>query len=151
MLDPAAETYRSAAAQVASDRGVAQPAPQVRQVVWADLDGDGTTEVVVVAEQRASSDPTLIVPGDWSVILERRVVGGAVETVVLDWDLWDGTSDAVPLAVERYQVAAVADLNGDGLLEVAVTVRFWESVATTVWATATDGRLGEVLSAACGA
>jgi hypothetical protein len=151
VLDPTAVTYRSAAAQVASDRGIAQPAPEVRQVVRADLDGDGTTEVVVVADQSASSDPTLIQPGDWSVIFERRVVGGAVETVVLDWDVWDGTSDAVPPAVERYHVTAVADLNGDGRLEVAVTARFWESVATTVWATGPGGLLGEVLSASCGA
>jgi hypothetical protein len=45
----------------------------------------------------------------------------------------------------------VADVNGDGTLEVALSTQYWESSSTGLLEVGDDGTLGEVLSASCGA
>ena len=62
--------------------GVAEPQARVTQVVRADLDGDGTAEVLVTADQLSDPSSSLARPGDWSVVFMRRVVDGEVRTVL---------------------------------------------------------------------
>jgi hypothetical protein len=150
ILDAAGGQYQEAAAGVAAGLGIADQAPVVRQVVRADLDGDGSAEVFAVAG-RGATEPGQAAVGDWSVVFERRVVGGAVETTVLDHNVWDGSAPDYPPAIEQYAILAVADVNGDGTLEVALSTQYWESSSTGLLEVGDDGTLGEVLSASCGA
>ena len=146
VLDPAAEVYRAAAAEVGASLGVAAPQPRVTQVVRADLDGDGTAEVVVAAEQLADPESPLATPGEWAALFVRRVVGGEVRTTVVASSVT--TEETAPF-IELFWTAAVADLNGDGDMEIVVNDRYYEGTGTTVFDDAV-GTPTEVLTAGCG-
>lgn len=143
------ETYRDAAAEVAQRAGATTP-PTVTQVVRVDLDGTGTDEVVVAAEHLSDPEGLAPSPGDWSMVFVRRVAGNEVTTDVLASSIAEG--DGSPL--ERVQVSAVADLNGDGAMEVVLSGRSASGDWIAVHADGergTSGELTEVLRSACGA
>lgn len=144
------ETYQDAAAEVAEGEGEgATTPPTVTQVLRVDLDGTGTDEVVVAAEHLSDPDGLVPSPGDWSMVFLRRVAGNEVATDVLASSIADG--DDGPLA--RVQVSAVADLNGDGVMEVVLSGRSAAGDWTAVHAAGEGGAAGglsEVLRATCG-
>ncbi len=116
--------------------GVADDArPEVRQVVRADLDGDGTAEVLVVADRGAIESRMVDRPGDWAVLFhaasgrrwyrDRRSSGGTHAGRV-DLDA------SVPPAV-RATRSRLADLNGDGRLEVVVNLTLLRGLETTIY------------------
>ena len=147
VLSPAAPEYRTAAGQVLASLGI-QDDPLLRQVVRADLDGDGADEVLVRAERLADREFLRPVEGEYSVLFLRRLVGGAVRDTVL-------FSDTAHVEAEsRYMMAfdlgAVADLNGDGRMEVVVGYRYYEGAGTAVYEVAPDGGLVQVLYRGCG-
>ena len=144
-LDPTEAAHRSAAAEVLAAIGVQTADSQVRQVVRADLEGDGVDEVLVVAEQ-VDRDTLVARPGDYSVLFLRRMVGGTVRDTVIA----SGQYAEESAYILTHDVAAVADLNGDGQMEVVVRDRYYEGGATTVYELRSD-RAVEVLALACGA
>lgn len=101
-------------------RGVAQPQVRVTGLVRADLDGDGTQEVLIEAryfqqegpEGNAFSPPPAGQPGDYSLLLLRSVRNGqAVTSTVAGYlgprQAWDsGSAEPMPLA-NLYRLAGV--------------------------------------------
>lgn len=143
VLDTASATYQQAASEVATDLGATTPAT-LAQVLRGDLDGDGTDEVVVTAEHVTDPDDLTPTPGDWSAVFLRRVAGNGVDTSVVASSL--AASDGV---VDRLRVSALADLNGDGTMELAVSTESVRGAAMTVY-TADEGEApAEVLRAGC--
>ena len=143
-LSTDAEVYRQAAADVAAGLGATTP-PTLTQLLRADLDGNGTNEIVVAAEHisdRAGLSPTA---GDWSVVFLRRVVGDGAATEVLASSVADGGGSRL----ERIQVATLADLNRDGTMEVALAGRSPAGEWTSIHAIGDDGTPAEVLRAGC--
>jgi hypothetical protein len=120
----------------------------IEQVVVADLDGDGNDEALVVFE---SVQPTAGpgTPGDLAALLLVDVGPRTTDTVLLS--VVDAAVDDTSFPViERYRVIDLADLNGDGRMEVVVHAWYYEGAAVVVYEY--DGtRLREVLSAGCGA
>jgi len=137
------EEYRQAAAAVGAGLGATEP-PTVSQVLRADLDGDGTFEVVVAAGH--VSDPEDLAPaaGDWSAVFLRRVVADGVATDILASSV-TGDGDVF----DHMQVAALADLNGDGSMEVALEGRSSTGEWSSVHALDDAGVPSEVLRAGC--
>jgi len=129
---------------VATRLGASTPVT-VTQLLRTDLDGDGTLEVLVAAEH--VTDPEGLSPqvGDWSVVFLRRVVGDGVATDVLASSVVHGTGDRL----ERIQIAALADLNGDGTMEVALSGRSATGEWTSIQAVGEGGTPTEVLRAGC--
>ena len=146
VLDPGGAVYRDAAAEVLADLAVEDGDPDVVQVVRADLSGDGTDEVLVVAEQVAQPQGVIAEPGDYSVLFLRQVVDGEVRTTVIDEHR--STEESGPYLLS-HRVGALADLNGDGALEVVVQTQYYEGAATQVYELGAGG-LEEVLAAGCG-
>lgn len=124
--------------------------PTIVQAIRADLSADGTPDAVIVAESIA--DPVSLLPtvGDYSVVMvfpdddpqEAPLLLGS-EAVVRDLE-----SGAIPYTL---RVPAVADLNGDGTLEVAVASAYYEGQGVNVFAQVEGLRgLNSVLGAGCG-
>lgn len=143
-LSTDAQVYRQAATDVAARLGATTP-PTLTQLLRADLDGNGTNEIVVAAEHisdHAGLSPTA---GDWSVVFLRRVVGDGAATDVLASSVVAGGGGRL----ERIQVATLADLNRDGTMEVALAGRSAAGEWTSIHTIGDDGAPSEVLRAGC--
>jgi len=149
VLDPSAPVYREAAAAVVAGFGIDDSSPQVVQVVRGDLDADGTAEVVVVAERLADVTGQIGSQGDYSVAFLRRAVGGQVRTTVLARSIVEPRPGFIPVATP-FRVGALADLNGDGRMEIVLGSRYYEGSTTLVHELRSDGSVPEVLQAECG-
>jgi hypothetical protein len=148
VLDPTQPALRDAAVEVAARLGVPDASPTVTQAVRADLDGDGITETVVAAERaldRSGARPA--VTGDFAVVFVLQGAGAEDDTAIVGSYVAD---PGVPTAFHRFVIAALADLNGDGRMELAAYTDYPEGSALAVheWAPAGDWR--EVLTAGCG-
>ena len=146
VLDPSA-VYQQAAADLAAGLGIDGPAPTVSQVVRGDLDGDGTDEVLVTAERPVSAGSPPGVETDVALVFLRRAVGAGAENVVVD-GFYPGLEEAP--GTEAFRVAALADLNGDGRMEIVVDAFQFEGAGTMVFELAADGTTSTVLSGYCG-
>lgn len=149
VLDPAAVIYRQEAGRVLAQRGIDDPDADVVQALRTDLEGDGTDEVVVVAERIADTH-LYARRGDYSFVLLRRLVNDALVTTVVAESVPDLTPDSTPFILS-HRVSAIADLNGDGRMEVVLENRQYEGAGVSIHELQPDGAMREVLAADCGA
>ena len=137
--------HLDALTQVLASLGV-EGDPEIYQLVVADIDRDGLEEIVIVAKH--VDDNLFAQPGDYSVVILRKVVEGEWQTAVLE------TSVAEPESpyILSHSVAAIADLNGDGKMEIAVDAAYYEGSGTAAYEYIDDDRGPEVvLGGGCGA
>ncbi len=136
-LDPSQAVYRDATAEVLADLGFTGP-PVNRTILRFDIEGDGVDEVLVHATTFEGRPQQ---PDDYSVLYLRRLEEGEVRTSVLR------SGEAVPeftdnpeiLTAERSEIETVADVNGDGILELIESWSFFESSATVLWENGVEG------------
>ncbi|BDP42865.1 hypothetical protein DAETH_28340 [Deinococcus aetherius] len=151
--------YRAAIRDELVKRGLREPAVNVTRVVRADLDGNGTDEVIVEARRFAEGSglypPPSGQPGDYSVLLLRHVVGNRVRTSVLGAYVAlrardPNSTDFGPLAT-LHALAGIADLNGDGRMEVITFGAYYEGYALTASEWTPGAGLRARLETGCGA
>jgi hypothetical protein len=120
----------------------------VAQVVRADLDGDGVEEVFFAFENYAAPDTGLATPGDFSILVARypKADGTVVDDVLFQHVV---QSPVDYPSLDRSRVFAIADVNGDGVMEVAVGTAYWEGASASVYEFR-DGELHQVMSSGCG-
>ena len=121
--------------------GIDDTAPPFVQHVEADLDGDGAAEGVLVVERLG--DDRLGGPGDYSLTM---VFGDGSSAVVAESY---GVADNP--YVLAHVVSAVADLDGDGVMEVVADNRYYEGTGSVAWEYAPGPALTEALAGGCGA
>lgn len=160
VLPTANAVYRELVREELVRRGVKNPRVELLGLTRADLDGDGTDEVIVEAAHYAGRPglypPPVGQPGDYSLLLLRWVRNGAAYTTVLGASVaprtpYDPASGApMPLA-SLYRLAGLADLNGDGRLELLTFSSYYEGfgVAASEWTP--QGGLRTRLETGCGA
>ena len=135
--------YKNIVAQYLAGRGLAGVRPNIVQILRVDLDGNGTDEVLIAAQNLvptygagynfALHSPLVNMPessialgqpqaGQYSLILLRRVVGNGARNIPLHEYIatWNTTADAYPCGVELGKIVNVADLNGDGMMEIVL-------------------------------
>jgi hypothetical protein len=139
-------TYGGFAAELLSSRGLEVAEPVIKQLFRTDLEGDGIHEVLVVAEDVTPG--FIMEEGDYSIAFMRKVVEGEVQTALLGETLVFDEMDQFGAA---YSFGGVADLNGDGRMEIIVNAAFFEGFAVEVWEYVNDdlGAL-QVLQMGCG-
>jgi hypothetical protein len=119
----------------------------IRQVVVADLDGDGDDEAIAVFEH-VTPDTISGAPGDLAAVLLIDTTTRASSTAVKAF-VDQGLDPAAFPVTTRYRIIDVADYNGDGRMEVAVHAWYYEGSSVIVFEY--DGAaLVEVLRSGCG-
>lgn len=132
--DPA---YRQVVARLLRKQGIARPQINITRILRVDLEGDGVDEVLISATYLAGGlnrpDGQMAIrvkPGDYSFVVLRKIVGGKARDIVLAGEYYPKVSDAT---ANQYEVVGVLDLNGDGKMEVVVSVDYYEGSSSTVF------------------
>jgi hypothetical protein len=143
------DAYQAIGEAAFAEEPVDATAGAIEQVVVADLDGDGDDEALASFEfVQPSAGPGA--PGDLAALLLIDVDTRAADTVLLSAVDQDVADDGSFQLIERYRVLDVADLNGDGRMEVLVHAWYYEGAAVIVH-TYDGTELTEVLATGCGA
>lgn len=121
-------TYAAFASALLAERGLNVPDPVIKQLIRTDLEGDGTNEVIVVAED--ISGGFLPETGDYSIAFMRKVVQGDVQTAILGESVITDPEGAFPLG---FSVGVVADLSGDGKMEIILNGSYYEGAWFELW------------------
>lgn len=140
------DTVRPGSVAVASrllaDRGLPVDQPVVRQTLDVDLDGDRKMESLVVAEETELANSG---SGVYSMVFH---IGADGDARVVDESVIPEGEEGFPVAL---RVGAVADLNGDGLMEVVIGGYAWEGIWVSVHEFQHDGTtFARRLGAGCG-
>lgn len=133
--------FEDTAIRLLEDREYSTPTVDLVQAVDADLEGDGTVETIVVAEDTELANET----------------SGVYSLVFAVSPSWDGarviTESVIPVDDSGYpasfRISAVADLSGDGMLEVVLDGLAWETGWVSVHEL-TDSGFEERIGAGCG-
>jgi hypothetical protein len=140
--------YIDATAELLAAYVPPDPVINLTQVIRTDLEGDGVDEVIVAASSMPE-DPLDTVEGNYSIVYLRKLVDGDVQTAILGRFV---AEEPGPFNWVRYELSAVADLNGDGRMEIVIGGPVWEGSFLSAYEYMNDD-LGpvEVLSCGCGA
>lgn len=140
--------YLNAVAAVLKDNGIANPTVRITQLLRVDLDGDGMTEVLISANNYVDGVTPSAVAGDYSVVILRKVISGRVQTTLVEGDFYPDAADFA--APNNFNVSAIADLNGDGNMDIAVHGEYYEGAWTSIYEVK-GSAVKEVLVEGCGA
>lgn len=124
-----AQVYREAAAALLRRKGIVNPKVNLTQVIQVDLDGDGVEEVLVSATnyQRFKPEGGLTPDaraGDYSLVFLRKVVQGTVVTKIITGEYYPKAKKFA--GPSEHRIIGVLDLNGDGILEIVLSGRYYE-------------------------
>ncbi len=141
-----APVYTTIGASLLADQAGTASDGTVVQAVRVDLDGNGVDEVLVTYERQVAGE--FGGDGDFTSIYVRYPSsdGTVVDELLVSFDSMEPVDFPTP---GRFTLAAVADLNADGVMEVMVRDRFWESGGMQVFALV-EGRLTRVAAGGCG-
>jgi hypothetical protein len=149
-IDLNSAVYKKIVADVLKTKKIAKTTIKLMQAVRIDLEGDGKEEVLITA---TFYDSGAITPtakrGNYSFVMIRRIIGKTVQNTVIDGEFY--TKNIEFGAPYEYEISAIADLNGDGKMEIVLHGAYYEGSSSWVYEMK-NGRLTEVkaLSVGCG-
>lgn len=111
--------------------GVDPATGEVTQIVRADLDGNGADEVLFRFAHQ-TDDGGFGAAGDFTLIIARFPQPDATVVDSVLWSFYEQDPVDFPNPGDA-DLVAVADLNGDGVMEVVVGSRYWEAVLADVY------------------
>lgn len=140
------KTYRRAAADFLRTKGIARTKINLRQIFEIDLEGDGQAEILITGNFYQKGNMEAQTPGDYSFALLRKTVNGRVENILIDGEFFTRRDYYDPPNTRR--ILAVADLNGDGRMEIVLDTHYYEGSWKQVFEI--EGtKLTKVLEASC--
>jgi hypothetical protein len=146
-VDPTAVAeHRQAVIDFLGGNNIDDADPPITQHITTDLEGDGAFEVVLVAKR--VPDDLFGSADDYSLALLRKQIEGEWQTAVLEFH----TGSADNAYILSHSIAALADLNGDGKMEIVIDAAYYEGAGTVAYEYVNDD-LGAVvaLGGGCGA
>lgn len=103
------------------------------QVIRTDLEGDGIIEVIITAERISDRNLLGSKTGEFSIVFLRKVINDEVQTAILhEFVAVNEGGDFEGFMAPAY-VTAIADLNGDGKMEIAMDSFYYEGSSTTIF------------------
>ncbi len=122
--------YRNIVSSYLRSVGLARPRVLILQLLRVDLDGDGTEEVLISANS-TDTPGNFMSRGDFSVLLLRKVARGKAQTIPVVSEV-ELKSHRDPVQTGQWHhketVAALLDVDGDGVMEVITSYRsIWDA------------------------
>lgn len=139
--------YQEAMAERLRAHGIAEPEVRITQILRVDLEGDGAEEVLISANLQRGMG-TSAQPGDYTLVVLRRLRDGNVESVPLREEYYpDGCiADCAPSTL---RISGIVDANGNGVMEVILAFTYYEGEGSALYEVDEEGA-HEVLSWLCG-
>ena len=127
--------YKKAVAAILRTKGIAKTTIKLTQALRIDLEGDGQEEVLIAATFYKGGLTAGAARNDYSFILLRKIVAGKVQNIVVAGDFI--TKNIEFGAPNEYEISAIADLNGDGKMEMILHSAYYEGSSS--WAVEMKG------------
>jgi hypothetical protein len=145
-LSPENETYRQFVSTYLIEQGVPTPNVQIERILRVDLENDGVDEVLIEASHFVEDTGHSVSPGDYSLILLRKLSGNSVSTQLVVGDIY--FEDVMSAFPHSYFLQALIDVNSDNKTEVFVGIKRWEGNGTILYEL-NENALVEVLRMFC--
>lgn len=129
-------TYVKIVRDILLGAGLKNPPVNITEGYKIDLDGDGKDEVILVASyskngvSELSGVSHIAAAGDYAIVLVRKIVGNTVRNIFLVKDIRRSADNAG--LTRGYHLSAIADLNGDGQMEVVLYSAYYEGSSSDV-------------------
>jgi hypothetical protein len=132
------------------ERGLKDPVIHVTHAVQIDLDGDGQDEIVISATHYKDGEeiPDEATPNTYSFVMMARSVNGKMETKLVAGEFYPGEAKG-DMPPNKFEIAALLDLNGDGKIDIVVRSAYYEGDETSVYEYSGAG-FKTALSVGCG-
>lgn len=151
-IDPHDPAYANIIRGILVNAGLKKPVVNITEGYKIDLDGDGQDEAIIVASnfKHGVSELTGVghqtAPGDYSLVIVRKIVRGQVQNIFLVRDIRRGTNEGG--LARGYHISAIADLNGDGRMEIALYSAYYEGSSADIFEL-NGAKLKAVLGCGC--
>lgn len=131
VIDPNNATYKTVVTRFLAKKGIVRPVVKITEAFRVDLEGDGVEEVVLAATYYKGGLTSAAAPGDYSFVIVRKAVGKVVTDHLLQGDFILKKVDFG--APTENHISAIADLNGDGKMEVVLYGFYYEGDFSGAW------------------
>lgn len=135
-IDSKDTTYVTLLTDLLKKEGIQRPDVKISEGYKIDLNGDGVDEVVILANRSAqgvgelTGVPHGASPGDYQIVLVRSVIKGKAQNIFLVKDIrLKGNEGSL---VRNYHLSAIADINGDGVMEIVLYSAYYEGSSSDV-------------------
>lgn len=120
------KTYRAIVAEFIKTKGIRSPVVNITAIYRVDLDGDGTDEILISADRSTKGLYSAQSVGDYSFTLLRKTSGTRVQNFLLEGEFFSRRPPKNNWPPNVYEFSGVADLNGDGIMEIIVSSHYYE-------------------------
>lgn len=146
-LENDSKVYNQIVKKFLAGKGLTNSKIQITQAYRIDLDGDGTEEVVIAATHYKQDSSASAAAGDYSFVIVRKISGKKVVEILVDGDFHKrGVQFGAPNA---YEISTIADLNGDGVMEIVVYGEYYEGAFSNIYEVKGNSATS-VLGSGCG-
>jgi hypothetical protein len=123
-IDLKNKTYATVVSNFLRKKGIAKSVVKITQAYRIDLEGDGVDEVLITATYYKNGLSSSAAAGDYSFVLLRKAVGKTVTDHLLVGDFVTKKIDFG--APSEHEISGIADLNGDGKMEIVLHGSYYE-------------------------
>lgn len=122
-LSPQSPAYTAAVVAFLKKQSVTRPTVNITQLFSIDLDNDGVDEILITASNIRIR--TGWKAGEYSFSIVRKTTKTGVRDYLLDGNFFKQGEENGG-APNRYEISSIADLNGDGKMEIVLYSEYYE-------------------------
>jgi hypothetical protein len=130
-MDVKNSVYIKAASDALLSKGIVNKNPKIREAFRVDLEGDGQEEVLLTVTSYGDNITPRAAKGDYSFVMLRKIVGGKVQNIIIAGEIIKKTIEFG--APSKYEISSIADLNGDGKMEIIIFSAYYEGNSAGVY------------------